>query len=186
MIHKTVTLKPQSISVELLEKLERQGLIMLFRPTEKTLMAAEGENVAEELYISDEKFGPHKLISVGVNKTMIRLGMHPDHEEFLLPCHGKNVKPMFLIVCHLGEEEIRKKDQLGALTEEDFTCISCYPAPRGAEMFTMLKNTVHCEATIPGEGEVGCFFVTEPRDLTVEWIDLEKSELEIAVQGSKQ
>jgi len=46
-------------------------------------------------------------------------------------------------------------------------------------MFTMLRGTLHCEVTNPGTGKIGCFFVTESRDLNMDWGDLENNEIAI-------
>lgn len=89
------------------------------------------------------------------------------------PSTIQNVKPVYLVISYLTEEEIRVTDRRGELLSDNFMCL--YPAPRGAEMFTVLGSTVHCEVTVAGEGEIGCFFVTESRDLPVTWIDLEKT-----------
>lgn len=174
-----IQLKAELVTVELLSKLDEMKLIKVFHPTAKTLSAPAGENIAEELYVSEERFGPHKLIAVGINKDKVRLGVHPDNEEFLIPLHGTDVKPVYLLICHLKEKELREKDKAGMLDASDFTCLDMYTAPRGAEMFTMLKDTIHCELTVPGEGKLGCFYVTEPRDLTVEWVDLDNSFIEV-------
>lgn len=179
MKKKVIKITPVQISLPVLERLEEQGLVMLFRGTPDTRNPPEGKNVGKVLYKSDEKYGPHQLIAVGINMPEVRLNVHGDHEEFLLPPHGAEVKKTYLLVCHLSEEEIRVRDHAGTLAEDDFTCLSLYPAPRGAEMFTMLSGTVHCELSEPGDGEIGCFFVTESANLNMDWIDLQKSDIMI-------
>jgi hypothetical protein len=174
-VTQTVTLNPVSISPAVLQKLADAGLIALFRPTVHTQTPPPGDNVAESLYESAEGFGPHKLIAVGVGKTQVRLGVHPDNEEFLLPPHGvegESVRPLYLLIAHLPQDELLARDAAGTLSGEDFTCLSLYPAPRGAEMFTMRAGTVHCEVTVPSDAPVGCFYVTEARDLPIDWVDL--------------
>ena len=179
MTRKIVNLIPRAISKEALMELDARGLVMVFKPTELTLNPPGEDNVGEALYVSDPAYGPHRLIAVGVNKSHVRLGVHGDNEEFLIPEQDEDVKPVYLVICHLPEAEIGRQDREGRLTESDFTCLSLYPAPRGAEMFTMLKGTVHCEATMPGPGKIGCFYVTESSDLNVNWVDLENTEIVI-------
>ena len=180
-----VVLEPQAATPELFRQLDQQGLIRLFTPLPATMHPAEDENLAASIYESAEAFGPHKLISVGVNRTTVRLGVHPENEEFLLPPYGAEVKPLYLIICHLAEDEVRRRDAQHSLQAGDFTCVSLYPSPRGAEMFTMPAGVVHCEATLPGAGAIGCFFVTESRDLTVQWVDLAQTTITVAVQGDR-
>ncbi|RKP48935.1 hypothetical protein D7Z26_21505 [Cohnella endophytica] len=185
MISTSIRLKPEPITLALLEQLQAEGLIRLFNPTERTIQALPGENAVESLYESPEEYGPHKLIAVGVNKYKVRLGTHPDHEEFLIPAHGNEVKPVYLLICRLRKEEALASDRQGTLKTEDFTCLSLYPAPRGAEMFTMLAGTLHCEFTIPGDKAIGPFYVTESRDLPIEWIDLNRHSFELDSQSDQ-
>lgn len=180
MDRRRIVLKPIPWSAEALQNLEARGLIKLFRPTEKTLKAPVGHNVVDPLYVSDERYGPHKLIAVGINMDKVRLGVHPDNEEIFLPNLGSETKPCYYVVCLLSEGELREKDRLGLLTENDFVCLKMFPAPRGAEVFTVLAGTVHCEVAAPGDGAVPYIFVTEPRDLPITWIDLEQ---EVLVEG---
>ncbi len=79
----TVGLQAVPLAAAALEELEARGLIACFRPTARTQNPPSGENVAEWRYESAPEFGPHKLIAVGVGKTSVRLGLHPDNEEFL-------------------------------------------------------------------------------------------------------
>jgi hypothetical protein len=175
----TLSLKPLQVTKIIMEELHTLGLIMLFKPTPATLQPPSGENVGDVLYVSREDLGPHKLTAIGVSKTTVRLGVHPDSEEFLIPDYGSEARPFFLVICRLPADEIHKRDTAGTLTEDDFICLNMYPCPRGVEMFTMLKGTVHCEATHSSDRPVGVFFVTEARDLTVDWIDLENTRLVI-------
>jgi hypothetical protein len=174
-----VTLEPVPISKAVLETLDQQGLIRLFKPTERTQNPPSGENIAESLYESDDAYGPHKLIAVGVNKTQVRLGVHPDNEEFLIPDHGEAVRPLYLLICHLPQDELYQRDQAGTVAAADFTCLSLYPSPRGAEMFTMLKGTLHCEVTVESDAPIGCFYVTESCDLPITWVDLERTQFQL-------
>ncbi len=178
---KKITLYPVPITIQILVELEERDLIRMFHPTAATLYPPPGENVAEALYESDPAFGPHRLIAVGVNKQRVRWGTHSDHEEFLIPSHGTEVKPLYLVISYLKEKELRARDAAGELKPEDFICLNMYPCPRGAEMFTMLPGTVHCELTLPGEGSIGSFYVTEPRDLDIIWIDLAASDFCIQI-----
>ena len=179
MTQTQISLIPRKISEEILNELDSIGLIMSFKPTKKTLNPPPGENVGEDLYVSDSAFGAHKLIAVGVNKTKVRLGVHSDNEEFLIPMYEDNVKPLYLVISLIPEDEIRRMDREGSLSEADFICVSLYPSPRGAEMFTMLKGTVHCELTTAPEGNIGVFFVTEGSSLDVNWIDLENTVISV-------
>lgn len=174
---------PVPVTKQLMESLHEKGLIRLFKPTAATLNPAEGTNIGESLYESDPQYGPHKLIAVGVNKTTVRLGVHPDHEEFLIPDFGSEVRPLYLVISHISQDELLRRDQAGTLAASDFTCLSLYPSPRGAEMFTMLAGTVHCELTDVSSKNAskpfGVFYVTESRDLPITWVDLEHTEVKV-------
>ncbi|MGE5587888.1 MAG: hypothetical protein ACM3ZO_06705 [Clostridia bacterium] len=180
MNRRSIMLRPVPWSADILQNLEARGLIKLFRPTEKILKAPVGQNVVDPLYVSDERYGPHKLIAVGINMDRVRLGVHPDNEEIFLPNLLSETKPCYYVVCLLSEDELRKKDSQGLLAADDFVCVKMLPARRGAEAFTVLAGTVHCEVAAPGEGRVPYIFVTEPRDLPITWIDLEH---DVSVEG---
>ena len=68
--------------------------------------------------------------------------------------------------------ELRERERNESLSAKDFTCLEFFPAPRGTEMFTVLKGTLHCEVSPGGGGMVPYIFVTEPRDLPLLWVDL--------------
>ncbi|MGL4651117.1 MAG: hypothetical protein ACRC1H_17055 [Caldilineaceae bacterium] len=86
----------------MLDALAARGLIARFRPTARTQNPPPGENIAESLNESAPAYGPHKLIAVGVGKTSVRFGVHPDNEEFLIPPHGADggptVRPLYLLI----------------------------------------------------------------------------------------
>lgn len=174
-----IELAPRAVTIELLEKLDQKGLIRLFHPTPETQNPPAGENIAVSLYESAPEFGSHRLLAVGVNKHCVRLGTHSDHEEFLIPPHRDNVKPLYLVISFLKTDVLYRKNQDSLLSADDFICLSMYPSPRGAEMFTMLAGTVHCELTDPGDAPIGTFYVTESTDLDIQWIDLDQTEFEI-------
>jgi hypothetical protein len=173
-------LRPVPWSAEIVRVLEGRGLIKPFRPTERALKAPVGQNVVDPVYVSDERYGPHKLIAVGVNMDRVRLGVHPDNEEIFLPSVPSGTKPCYYVVSLLPEGELREKDRQGLLTADDFVCVKMLPAWPGVEAFTVLAGTVHCEVAAPGGGEVPYIFVTEPRDLPITWIDLEH---DVSVEG---
>lgn len=175
-----VQLQAVPMTGALLESLAKRGLIALFRPTPGTQNPPPGDNSAEALYVSSPEYGPHKLIAVGVGKTEVRLGVHPDNEEFLIPVHSATVRPLFLVIAHLPVSEIQARDKARTLSPDDFTCLNIYPPNGASAMFTMLAGTVHCEVTVPGGEPVGCFYVTESRDLPITWVDLEQCRIEVA------
>ena len=58
----------------------------------------------------------------------------------------------------------------GTLSAKDLTAVKlCYNDP-DTMIFTILKNTVHCEITDPGPGRHPVFFVTEPSRLAMNQI----------------
>ena len=46
-------------------------------------------------------------------------------------------------------------------------------------LFVMMKDTVHCEVTVPGKAKHPVFFVTEPTNLGVQKIDLSPYHLQL-------
>jgi len=174
-----IRLVPQPMSVAVLEDLESKGIVRRFAPMPEVFRDAPGRNAVATAYASDAQYGPHKLICVSVQTLQVRLSYHPDNEEILIPAQGA-VRPAWFVACHLAPDEIRRRDREGTLRADDFTCASLYPAPRGAEMFTVCAGAAHCEVTRSGPEPRGYFYVTESRDLTSDRIDFERTVVEVA------
>lgn len=166
-------LKPVNATQKILAGLERRGLIRTFKPTARALRVGEGSCVVDKIYSTSPKFGTHKLICVGKNETKITLTTHPDNEDFFILNPAKYVfKPLYLIVGLIGRRELERKARLGRLAARDFIALRLKYNDPGTCAFTMLKNTPHCEVTLPGRGRAPVFFVTEPDDFKMCCIDL--------------
>ncbi|MGZ4386440.1 MAG: hypothetical protein ACXVZO_05895, partial [Gaiellaceae bacterium] len=101
-----VRLEPVPMSVALLEDLERRGLILRLAPGHHRLPVADGESAFRSLYESDERWGPHKLIAVTVDRRMTaRLDVHPDNEEFLL-IGDPAARPLYLVIALAAGPEL--------------------------------------------------------------------------------
>ncbi|MFA6321469.1 MAG: hypothetical protein WCY36_06415 [Candidatus Omnitrophota bacterium] len=158
---------------KVLAGLERRGLIQTFKPTARSLRVREGNCVVEKIYSTSPRFGTHKLICVGKNETNVALTTHPDNEDFfIINPVGCKFKPLYLIIGLGGQGAIEKKARLGQLREHDFLAICLkYNDPKVCA-FTMLKNTPHCEVTLPGPGRAPVFFVTEPSRFKMDLVNL--------------
>lgn len=99
-----ISLRPQPWTIAIMEKLHDEGCIRLFKPLTEILESVKNKNVGANIYVSDEKYGPHKLIFAALNTDKVRLGVHPDCEEIFLPdLDGTRVKGCYYIVCFLRE-----------------------------------------------------------------------------------
>lgn len=172
-----INLEIKKLTKELLDELDRKNLIMTFKPCGLALNPPRGMNGDCMIYESREYHGPHRLICVGCNRFELELATHGDNEEFLIPPQEGDVKPVYLVICHLDDDEIKEKDANGTLSADDFTCIDLYSGDWESSMFTMPKGVYHCEVTPKGLGKFGWFFVTEPKNAPSIYLDLEKTQV---------
>lgn len=159
-------IKSQKITEEILENLEKKGLIRTLKAPANVLHSKSRQGTVRTIYSSKAEYGSHKLICVKCNSSKINLNCHPDNEEFLL-INNTNLKfnPLFIIIALEKGAGLQKKIKNFTLTTDDFIVLELkYNDPR-ISIFTMLKGTYHCEFTIPGKEISPVFFVTEPSRL---------------------
>jgi hypothetical protein len=170
---KTLRLKPITMTPAILRGLEKRGLVLAFKPTPGSLRVKEGGCVVDKVYSTAPRFGTHKLICVGKNETTIGLTTHPDNEDFFVINPGKHrFKPLFLIVGLDTPGNLARKAKAGRLTAEDVLALRLKYDDPATCAFTMLKDTPHCEVTLPGPGKAPVFFVTEPADFAMSRVPL--------------
>jgi hypothetical protein len=164
----TIHLDPIDFTPKVADDLEQSGLIIRLAPRRHELPAGPGETLWEPIYDSSEALGPHRLITVSVNKTTLdEFGSHADNEEFLL-IGDDSMKPLYLVVALHGTRELDERIARRALTPEDFICLRLRYNDPEVSFFTMLADVPHGEAAGRGQGRPATFYVTEPRDLDTE------------------
>ena len=112
-----LALEPVPMTPQLMAHLEELGLIIRLRPGGHDLAAHPGETLGETLgesiYETADRYGPHKLIAVTVNRAeFAAFGTHPDNEEFLL-IGNPDSQPMYLAVALCLREEFEEKVKTG-------------------------------------------------------------------------
>ena len=170
---KTIKLRPVNATDKVLLRLERRGLIRTLRPTARILRRVSVNGLVDTIYASPVEHGTHKLICVrSDNAGRIMLNSHPHNEEFMLINNtGLKLKPVFMIIGLHGHKEIRRKVKAGSLTARDFILLRFkYNDPKTC-VFTMLKDSLHCEFSEPGPGRPSIFFVSEPTNLPMHHFD---------------
>ena len=175
---KILKLRPINITPLIISSLEHRGLVRAFRPTPKALRVGEGKCIVEKIYSTARRFGTHKLICVGKNETKITLTTHPDNEDFIvINPTGYKFKPLYLIIGLGAKKDLERKARAGQLKARDIMALRLkYNDPKICA-FTMLKDTPHCEVTVPGSGKAPVFFVTEPSDFKMARVNLHKYQL---------
>ncbi|MDR0719195.1 MAG: hypothetical protein LBF78_06120 [Treponema sp.] len=166
----TINLKPVEMTPQVMDELEKRGLIMRLCPKHDELDAAPGETLWKLLYEPKEGYGPHRLITVTVNREEFAgFGAHPDNEEFWL-IGDSDTQPMYLAVSLLGEAELAVKIAAGTLTETDFIALRVKYNDPEVSFFVMRAGIPHGEAIVDCGKKPPSFYVTEslnlPLDLT--------------------
>ncbi len=163
-----INLKPINITPSILSFLEKKNLVKTFNPSKRIICSKRKKGLVETVYSTDKRFGTHKLICVKLrNSSRMRLNSHPDNEEFIIINNTKyKFKPLYLAIGLCKHTEFEEKIKNKKLTEKDILILRLKYNDIKTCIFTMLKNTPHCELTEEGRtGMQPIFFVTEPTDL---------------------
>lgn len=168
-----IKLFPQEANFKIFSFLEKEGLIRLFKPSKRALNYKREGCLVEKIYSSSPRFGTHRLIRVTLNTNNIRLNSHPENEEFILIDIGHNFfKPLYLVLSLYKHKELEKKIRMKKIESKDFIALRLkYNHPQ-VSVFTLIRDTVHCEVTEDGQGRAPIFFVTEPSKITSRELDL--------------
>ncbi|MGA2091300.1 MAG: hypothetical protein ABSH12_07575 [Endomicrobiales bacterium] len=175
-----IFLKPVKITPTLLRALQRRGLIRALAPTNKILNTRTATGAVDTFYRTKSVYGTHKLIGIGKRSLKIKLCTHPACEDFIVinPTEIK-YKPLYIIIARHKRAALEKKARSGKLSAKDFFTVEWeYNNPRTC-VFTMLADTVHCEVTAPGPGQHPVFFVTEPSQLPLNYVNIYTCELDV-------
>lgn len=166
-------IKSVKMTPEAMQDLEDRGLIIRITPSrdDHRLDILGGTGKGEHLYKSDVKYGSHSLVACTIdNTTFSSFATHPDNEEFIL-LGGENERPMYLLICYLSEEELKKKMKDGTLSGNDFVCLDCVFNDPYVSFFTMIRGTPHGECAY-GDGRAATFYVTEGSSLPLDKINI--------------
>ncbi|MEA5026598.1 MAG: hypothetical protein VB012_02930 [Erysipelotrichaceae bacterium] len=161
----SLTLKPTEMTKQVMEDLERRNLIIRLAPHRHDLKPKTGDTSDEAIYIGKPSTGPHKLITVTVNReNFAKFGYHQDNEEFLL-VGDPNTKPMYLAISYLPQTELEQKLKNQTISSADFILLKCRFNDPEVSFFVMKEGVCHGEAI--GSSLLPCpsFYVTEGRDM---------------------
>lgn len=174
---KNIILKPVLMTPDIMADLEKRKLIMLLGPHRHELPSEWGQTLDRPVYDSHERFGPHRLLTVTVNRVpFVEFATHPDREEFLL-IGDEGTKPLYIVIALMFREELEKKINERNITSNDFICLKVKWNNPEVSFFTMLPGVPHGESITAVEGIPPSFYVTEGRDLPNDVVDLGEFEL---------
>ena len=166
-ILKTLKINPVKITPKLLDKLEKLGLITQLKYTPESVKTKEPNGIVDEIYRTERRFGPQKLICVAKKQTHIEMTIHGDREELLmLNGAGFKFKPLYLIIAMDKIKVFNRKVKEGKLAGKDVIAVELKYNDPAVCVFIMNAGVPHCEVTLPGKGQHPLFFVTEPANLS--------------------
>ncbi|MDR1965801.1 MAG: hypothetical protein LBQ36_03750 [Synergistaceae bacterium] len=174
-----IGLRPVEMTERVMEDLERRGLIIRLCPNHDELDAPRGQTVWKLLYEPKEGYGPHRLISVTVNREEFAgFGTHPDNEEFWL-IGDSDTQPMYLAIALVSREELDAKISDHTLSPGDFITLRVKYNDPAVSFFVMLEGVPHGEAILDRGKRPPTFYVTESRDLPLPLTDMGDYKLEV-------
>jgi len=168
-----LVLNPVKMTVEIMEELERRGLIERLAPSREKhrIPVNKNEGRGEKIYASKVESGGHMLAAVAIdNDTFSSFATHQENEEFIL-LGGINERPMYLLVCLLSREDLLSKMKDETLKGEDFVLLDCVFNDPEVSFFVMKEGVPHGESAY-GVGRPTTFYVTECEGLRLDKIDL--------------
>ena len=177
MVHR-ISLSPVEVDEELCAELEQRGLIVRLGPGRHTVAASPGRTADRVLHDGADKHGPHRLLAVTVNRSRPVFEVHPDDEVFWLvgdPAARRLVVTIALCSVH----ELGRRAGSGELSAANFACLRMRPNDPLTGFFVLRAGVPHAEVAEPGGGAAPSFYVTEGRDLSVEFLELAPFEVEI-------
>ena len=174
---KKLQIPTTEMTPEVMEDLEKRGLIIRLCPNHEKIEAPKGETVWELIYDPKEGYGPHRLISIRVNRSAFAaFGTHPGNEEFW--CVGDpDAQPMYLAISLIPKEQMEQKIAEGTLTEQDFIMLHIRFNDPEVSFFVMREGIPHGEAIVDHGKKPAAFYVTENRDLPLDLTDFGDYEL---------
>ena len=160
--------------------LESRNLIIRLGAHRHDLPSLPGQTLDRAIYKSADKYGPHMLISVTVNRVPFTdFATHPDNEDFIM-LGDPDTKPLYLVVALMRRPELAAKVANGTISAADFVCLQIKWNDPEVSFFTMLADVPHGEAITATEGRCPTFYVTEGRDLPNDLFDFGNNEIVIA------
>ncbi len=174
-----IQIEPRQITEEIANKLEKIGVISRICPGHDPVSAERGMSSFKTVYSTNECFGPHKLISVKINTVEPKNFLyHSDKEDFMLIDHPES-SPLILLMALIKKDELNEKIQKNCLSEDDFIAIICEKNHPYFSFFTMNPHFAHVETCLEVSDFPPSFYVTEPRDMDENLIDMGDYVLEI-------
>jgi hypothetical protein len=174
-----ISLKPVKMTSSVMEDLEKKKLILRLGPRRHELPAKWGETLDQPVYDSHERWGPHRLLTVTVNRMQLpEFATHPDNEEFLL-LGDASTKPLYIVIALMQRVELEKKIMDQSISPSDFICLEVVWNDPDLSFFTMLAGVPHGETITAREGRPPSFYVTEGRLLPNDLVDLGNFEISV-------
>jgi len=172
-----LALKPIEMTPMVMEDLEKRNLILRLGPCRYELPSKWGQTLDHPVYDSNDRYGPHRLLIVTVNRVpFVDFATHPDNEKVLM-IGDPNTKPLYLVIALMHREELADKIKKVTINSDDFICLRVTWNDSYMSFFTMLSKVPHGEAITIREGRPPSFYVTEGRDLPNDIVDLGAYEL---------
>jgi hypothetical protein len=173
-------LEPCPMTPAVMKTLEEKGLIIRLCPGNHSAVTKPNQSNNVVIYSSDPKNGPHKLIVATIDAfdASLYFGTHVENEEFLF-IGDPATKPLYLVVALCKRSELIEKIKNNRLMSQDFVALRVKFNDPEVSFFVMLKDVPHGEVTVNIPGTCASFYVTEPRDILIDSIDLQGYTLQV-------
>lgn len=179
-----ITIKPVDATAEIMAFLEDKGVIRRLLPGRDRLKVEPGDSKWREIYAAQDRFGPHKLIAVTINREQPQaLAYHSDAEDFML-IDSPDAADLILTVALVPYDKLQEKIRENTVSQEDFMALRCRANDPLTSFFTMNPYYAHVETCGHVSDCPPSFYVAESRHLDENAIDFKGYQL--IIQNQKE
>ena len=178
---KRIEIRARRATVELMDQMEKRGLLRRLRPSGACLSVNEGDQVVEQVELAKKGTGPWQMLAVACNRVKLdHLAAHSDIESWLFFSAEPTMKPLLYVVAACRAEEFERKVNDGSLSADDLIALELSPNDPETSFFTVPGGVMHDELTYPGPGTGPVFFVPEPSEMAHRSVSLESYDITIS------
>ncbi len=181
---KRIEIRAEKATPELMEQMEKQGLLRRLKPSKACLSVNEGDQVVEQVELAKKDSGTWQMLAVACNRFKLdHLAVHSDIESWLFFSADPTTKPLLYVVATCPAEEFERKAKDGTLNSGDFIALEIQPNDQQTSFFTVPGGVFHDELTYPGAGVGPVFFVPEPSEMSHKSVSLDNYDIEVFKSG---
>lgn len=169
---KRINIIPLGMNVQLMERLEKDGLIIRICHRSYFENIKKDEVKVKLIYSCNSKSGPHSLCYIKSNKqTADCFEAHSDNEDWFLISNDE-VEDTFLMLSKLSTKDLKEKIENKKISGNDFIALKMKFNDPEVSFFTIIKNVPHLFFSRKGMKDDPSWYITLSKDIGMDYINL--------------